>query len=150
MASHLEIPLDASNIARRLWMGACPPFDRDLPDFDLLVLCAHEIQPDQLGYRGRILRCPLPDGPLNTTQLHSAVAAAKGVASALTAGRRVLVTCAQGRNRSGLVTALALGMTTKASAATIIEAIRRRRRPDALTNPHFCAIIKRMIDRCPP
>ncbi len=147
--ANLEIPLDISNIDRRLWMGACPPFDRDLPEIDMLVLCAREIQPkaSEIAYRGQVLRCPLPDDRLTTDEMHAAVAAAKTVATARVAGRRVLITCMQGRNRSGLVTALSLGMTTRASPAQIIELIRKRRRHDALSNPHFCQIIERLVRR---
>ncbi len=147
MAAHKDQRLDASNVATRLWVGGKPPFDRDLPDFDLLVLCAQELQPGETAFHGRVLRCPLPDGPLDHQELARAVLSAKAVGDALLRGRRVLVTCAAGLNRSALVAALALARATKMTAAEIIGRIRQRRSSSALYNTHFQEIIRRIVRR---
>jgi protein-tyrosine phosphatase len=146
MAAHQE-RLDASNVATRLWVGGKPPFDRDLPDFDLLVLCAQELQPREIAFHGRVNRCPLPDGALDHQQLTHAVLTAKDVGDALLANRRVLVTCAMGLNRSALVAALAMARATRMTAAEIIGRIRQRRHATALYNTHFQDIIRRLIRR---
>lgn len=140
-----EPPLDASNVARRLWIGGCPPFERDLPQFDILVLCAEEIQPAHVAFHGIVVRCPIIDGKLDDWQTELALRTGKMVAGHLVAGRTVLVTCAMGLNRSALVTGLGLGLVTKMSATTIIDLIRARRSPDALGNHHFCSMLQRYV-----
>lgn len=147
LAGHQEQRIDASNVATRLWVGSRPPFDRDLPDFDLLVLCAQELQPSELAFHGRVLRCPIPDGVLDHQELTQAVLTAKEVGDALVAGQRVLVTCSMGLNRSALVAALALARATKMTADAIIGQVRQRRSPQALFNTHFQDVIKRLVRR---
>jgi protein-tyrosine phosphatase len=146
MDAHWE-RLDASSVATRLWVGSRPPFDRDLPGFDLLVLCAQEIQPREVAFHGRVLRCPLPDGALDHQELTRAVLTAKDVGDALLASRRVLVTCAMGLNRSALVAALAIARATRMTAAEIIDRIRQRRHATALHNTLFQDIIRRLVRR---
>lgn len=137
--------VDASNVSRNLWIGSAPPFDRDLPKIDTLVLCAQEIQPAFTAFHGTLLRCPIDDAELTSNELAMVMMASKRVASDLLQNRTVLVTCAQGRNRSALVAALALGQITRRSSAQIIELIRARRRRDCLTNPAFVTIIERFV-----
>ena len=139
--------LDASNITRRLWVGARPPFDRDLPDFDVLVLCAAEIQPerDRIAFSKAVVRAPIPDAVLDRHELSSAILAARRAARALASGQRVLVTCRAGLNRSALVASLALGLVTRIGPAEVSELMRDRRSPEALGNPHFCLLIHRFV-----
>lgn len=137
--------LDASSVARRLWIGAAPPFDRDLPDFDVLVLTALEHQPTEPAFHGVVVRCPLVDGPLAPPEITRALTCGKSVAKALADGRRVLVTCHAGRNRSALVAGLGLGLVTRMTADQIVELIRARRRQDALSNPYFVKILKTYV-----
>lgn len=137
--------VDASNITKNLWIGAAPPLDRDIPSIDTLVLCAMEIQPTVMAFHGAIVRCPLDDAELAMQSIATSIVAAKRVASDLMAHKRVLVTCAQGRNRSALVAGLALGMVTRRTPAQIVELIRSRRRRDCLSNPHFVRYLERYI-----
>lgn len=137
--------LDCSNVARRLWVGAAPPFDRHLPEFDTLVLCAQEIQPKVIAFRGTVLRYPIPDGELTPPQTRLALAAGRQVANALHGGKTVLVTCAMGINRSALVAGLALGLVTYLSADQIFILMKTRRHADCLHNKHFQAILARYI-----
>lgn len=51
---------------------------------------------------------PIPDGPLDGTQLAGVMRLAQAACDALEDGRRVLVRCYSGYNRSGLVLAHAL------------------------------------------
>ena len=136
------VVIDASNITRRLWIGGEPP-DCDLPDFDVLVLCAQEIQPrrPELKFHGLTIHCPLPDAQLGTDKIRIALMGGHRVAQELVAGNRVLVTCAMGRNRSALVAGFGMAKIYRLSPGTIIETIRRRRHPDCLSNPHFVQLL---------
>jgi protein-tyrosine phosphatase len=136
--------LDASNIMPRLWVGARPPADRDLPQFDVLVLCAAEYQPNPVAFHGQVLRCPIPDAPLTDHQVAHALMVARAVAAALAGGRRVLVTCVAGLNRAALVAALALALATRMGADELVQLMRERRGRDALFNPNFRSVIQRV------
>lgn len=151
-----EVSLDASSVAPRLWVGGVPPFDVDLPKIDVLVLCARELQPpaNEIAFHGRTFHCPLPDDELTSDELQRAVSTSANVADALVKGKRVLVTCAQGINRSALVASLSLGRITRLTSQQLIDLMRRRRRPDCLYNEHFQGILHRFIGngrlRLPP
>jgi protein-tyrosine phosphatase len=79
---------------------------------------------------------PIPDGPLDGTQLAGVIRLAQAAGDALDAGRRVLVRCYSGYNRSGLVVAHALACRGH-SADEAIRLIRARRSPWALHNDLF-------------
>jgi protein-tyrosine phosphatase len=145
LAASQEHAMDASRVANRLWVGAAPPLDRDLPSFDVVVLCAAEIQPERMAFHGTVIRAPIPDATLDNAELTRALLASKAVGDALLAGRRVLVTCAQGLNRSALVASLALGRITRMSAQDLILTMRLRRHPQALFNQHFQEILRRIV-----
>ncbi|WP_330459801.1 dual specificity protein phosphatase family protein [Streptomyces sp. NBC_00820] len=84
---------------------------------------------------------PIPDGPLDGTQLAGVIRLARAAGEALDAGRSVLVRCHHGYNRSGLVVAHALvrrGRTTEEA----IQLIRARRSPWALHNPLFVEYLR--------
>lgn len=142
LAADSERALDASNISTRLWVGGAPPFDRDLPEFDMLVLCAAELQPDRIAFHGTVVRCPIPDAALSAHDAMRVAVSSRLVAEAISGGRRVLVTCHAGLNRSALVAALALAKLTTMSAAEIIRLIRTNRHPHALHNRHFQSIVR--------
>ncbi|OLT14136.1 protein phosphatase [Actinomadura sp. CNU-125] len=82
-------------------------------------------------------RCAeVPDGPLSAEQIESVCRAAESVVAAVRDGRRVLVRCHSGYNRSGLVVAQALvdlGYTTEDA----IFLVRHRRSKWALNNALF-------------
>lgn len=137
---------DASNVAPKLWVGAKPPLDRSYPGVDMIVLCAAEYQPRSFPhFQKTIVHCPLIDDALDPTQRTWAIGAGHKVAVALRAQQRVLVTCMQGRNRSALVAALALGQITRASSQQIVELIREKRMQTCLTNPHFVEYLERFV-----
>jgi protein-tyrosine phosphatase len=79
---------------------------------------------------------PIPDGPLDGTQLAGVMRLAQSACEALDEGRQVLVRCYHGYNRSGLVVAHALVRAGRAPE-DVIRLIRSRRSPWALHNELF-------------
>jgi hypothetical protein len=137
--------LDASQVSTRLWVGGKPPFDRDLPDFDMLVLCAQELQPERVAFHGRAVRCPIPDARLEPRQIARVLMTSRAVAESLSAGQRILVTCSAGINRAALVASLALARVTRMSADDLVTLVRRTRGQQALCNQHFREIIANLV-----
>ncbi|MET7382061.1 dual specificity protein phosphatase family protein [Streptomyces sp. NPDC005526] len=84
---------------------------------------------------------PIPDGPLDGTQLAGVIRLARAACDALDDGRRVLVRCYHGYNRSGLVVAHAL-IRRGRSADEAIRLVRARRSPWALHNDLFVAYLR--------
>jgi protein-tyrosine phosphatase len=119
-----------------LAQGSAPPPGVRIP-FDVIVLAAMEYQPDLPGYE--VLHVPLDDGPPPSPRERAHIREnAKRIARRVRAGKRVLVTCWQGRNRSGVLAGLALvelGLPGN-RAARRIQRIR-----NGLTNPHFLAMV---------
>ncbi|MEU7426682.1 dual specificity protein phosphatase family protein [Streptomyces sp. NPDC048362] len=84
---------------------------------------------------------PIPDGPLDGTQLAGVMRLARAVDESLDAGRRVLVRCHHGYNRSGLVIGHALTRRGH-SAEEAIRLIRARRSAWALHNELFVEYLR--------
>lgn len=125
-------------VAPRLWQGSAPDPTKPYPEFDVIVLAAKEAQPMLQKFRGRVIRAPFSDARYPTeTERRIAIRAARVVAKELKKGNKVLVTCAQGLNRSGLIVGLALRMASKYDVEEIIRRIRAARGNWALTNPSF-------------
>ncbi|MFF2542134.1 protein phosphatase [Kitasatospora sp. NPDC058063] len=78
----------------------------------------------------------VPDAPLSPGQLLAVQEAAELTEAAVRRGRRTLVRCHSGYNRSGLVVAQALiGLGHESGEA--VRLVRERRSPWALNNPVF-------------
>lgn len=109
----------------------------DYGDYDLVVSAEAYPNPARvMGYKGIFIHLPLEDrdGEFN----EDAVQMVGGiVAVSREAGKRVLVHCTAGLNRSGLIVATAL-MASGMSADKAIELIRLRRDTWALCNESFC------------
>lgn len=111
------------------------------PTFNCLVLCAFERQPPNYVYPDVVvLRAPIDDSLLTHAEAKIASEVAKNVALRIRHGQKVLVTCAMGRNRSGLVSGLTL-ITLGFSAEQAIRRVRRAR-VNALSNPSFTAYLR--------
>ena len=91
------------------------------------------------------MRCPIPDGVLDNQQVVRVLVCARAVADALAARRRVLVTCAAGRNRSALVASMALARLTRMGAEDLVRLMRAKRDPQALSNPYFRELLARIV-----
>lgn len=119
--------MDASQVARNLFVGSAPA--PGLQGFDVIVLCAQDYQPPARAYPGTLVEhCPFDDREsLSSRELSVPVQAARKVAQHLAAGRKVLVTCRMGRNRSALVATLALHLWSGRSGRACVEQVRKHR-----------------------
>ncbi len=137
-----------SEIVPGLWMGGHqylgrsgePEFAVVHDEFDLVLtllrLPGHGPDP---GVEHHVWA--IPDGPLDGTQLAGVMRLSRTAAEALDEGRRVLVRCFHGYNRSGLVVADALVLAGHA-ADDAIRLIRARRSPWALHNELFVEYLR--------
>jgi len=126
--------------------------------FDVLVLTATEHQKSSVYYPDvRVIHAPNDDSserPLTQHKLQSAARAAVQVAKAVRVGQKVLVTCAQGMNRSGFVTAMALHLLYGVSGDQAIRWVRAKRRNGydgyrPLSNGQFNEILRRLPAEAP-
>ena len=123
-------------LPRVLAQGSAPPPVIGIP-FDVIVLAAMEYQPPMPGYT--VMNVPLDDGPPPDRGTRLRIRrAAREIADRVRWGQRVLVTCWQGRNRSGVLAGLAL-VDLGVPPGHAIHRIRRLR--DGLTNVHFRAMV---------
>jgi protein-tyrosine phosphatase len=135
---HHETP-PASRIAPRLWQGSVYMLQAGiLEQFQVLVLCAREIQPTKLPRHLKVMRCPLVDEerPFTEREAENIMHTARRAARGLLLGRRTLITCAAGLNRSGVVTATTLHMLTGKPGFECVKIVRRQRQ-GALFNRAF-------------
>ena len=144
--------LDANEIVPGLWQGSFPMPGNQVKDkgFTHLVLCARELQPPANLYPGvQVIHAPNDDSPiygsLGEVELKTAVRAARRATEALKDGGRVLVTCAAGANRSGLVNGITLHLLYGWSGRKAIDQIRRKRKLQdgypPLSNDEFVAAL---------
>ena len=126
-----------------LWQGGYPPVDSGYlrrEGFDVVVLAAEEFQPQaaRFGPGIAVIHAPNYDAPLESGgDISRAVEASREVARAIRNGKKVLVTCAAGLNRSGLITALSILRLTRLPGEKVIAAIRKARGPWAMSNEDF-------------
>ncbi len=157
------IKIDGSSFAHEvlngLWIGSAPPIasahenSNQKPlayQFDTLVLCAQEYQLDPALFSvPEVLYAPMDDAfePISKQTAGTALKAARAVVQRLADDQRVLVTCLAGRNRSGMVCALALMLGPPGLAAgEAIELVRAARGPNALANPHFVRFLQSLAE----
>lgn len=135
--------MNANKVKGLLWVGGkFSPLLR-LRGFDMVVLCANELQYRLPNFKGKVIHAGFDDSPDFTRQeKRVAYEAGQRVAYALSRGQKVLVTCHMGWNRSGLVAGLALKKVTDYSPHQIIHLIRKARGPDAMSNPVFVRFLK--------
>lgn len=142
----------ASKIAPGLWQGGYPvdPQDARQAGFSTIVLCAKELQmsgpDDEALFEGlRVINAPLDDrdGSPSRDEVPIAVEAANRVVEDMKAGKHVLVTCAQGRNRSGLVCALVLISWFGIDGREAVKRVKAAR-PKTLTNPTIAEFLEKV------
>lgn len=148
-----EITLNADPVAKNLWVGGVPTDPEEVSNrFDALVLAAREFQqvfPVHKYPKVHVIHAPMFDDKPSREEIVEALKAALAVYEHNKAGRKVLVTCAQGVNRSSLIAALAMVISGK-SADKAIGMIRKNRHPTTgskpLFNEHFVKLIQEVDD----
>lgn len=139
--------IDADRIYPGLYQGSVPPAGPHVAraGFDLVVLAATRAEyryfygqePDAHLFPGAHVHvADLDDADLTQEELTRARSAARAVARVLRNRGTVLCSCMQGRNRSGLISALSIHSLTKASGRACVQQIQRSR-PGALMNQSF-------------
>jgi len=133
--------LDVNQICERLYQGSLPPFGDELAKrgFEVLVLCADENQHDELYTNIQVILAPGKDDACVNRMMRylpTWMLAAQRVAQLLETGKKVLVTCMAGLNRSGMVTAMALYLHTGWSGEKCVAHIQSKRQM-ALYNETF-------------
>jgi hypothetical protein len=133
--------IDAHRITRGIFQGSMPFKGPSLAKagFGTLVLAAEEYQPSGRDFPGvKVIHAPLDDHPnqLSADEWAIILRAARFSSSEALRDRRVLITCAMGFNRSGIITAVTLSMATGCSGTEAVQRIRERR-PGALRNLSF-------------
>jgi hypothetical protein len=150
-------PSDYSRILPRLYVGRAPlPGIAVAPGIRTVVLCAREIQPpDEViwkSYPGvHIIRCPLRDIERDFTPAEARLVAVtvRLIKKDIDQGRVVLVTCAQGLNRSPLLAAIAIKQYYGLGPLQTVSLIRQKRDPECLFNRRFLAYAMRQTVRLP-
>lgn len=133
--------IDATRIVHNLWQGSFPAAGGELAGegFKVAVFCAQEFQPRRADYPGLdlLLRCGFDDAdrPPTLDEVDKIERAAKDAVRLAISGNKVLISCAAGRNRSGVVMARALTLIGFPARQAIVRV--QTLRKDALTNQHF-------------
>jgi protein-tyrosine phosphatase len=136
----------AHKILEGLFQGGFPPAGDGLKKagIDVLVLCALEHQNASMYPGLEVILAPGDDDrrPHRLLQfIDGWKSAAHQVAVHVRSGKKVLITCMQGLNRSGMVTALALRELTGLSGKEIVALVQKRR-SNALFNDTFARYIE--------
>jgi protein-tyrosine phosphatase len=125
-----------------LWIGGARWGNPPAGAFDVVVSLtpAHEADV-RIPKPAHHLRWPLHDEEqeVDPEQLARLVAQ---VVQWVRQGKRVLVRCFAGLNRSGLVVGCALAELTGLDGPTVIRALRNQRSPIVLINPSFARIVE--------
>ena len=144
-----------SEILPGLWQGGTHDFDtlefpKQYPiwnqkkDFDCVATLYAVAHPVGWGISER--RFGFPDSALDENNLPDIHAMVDWVYDEWKSGKKVLVRCQAGWNRSGLVTALAL-MKDGHKAKAAIDLIRARRSPHALSNTYFVRYLENLTSK---
>ena len=144
--TYLSLKPDFDPIIQNLYQGAAPPYGETVAKlgFDTLVLCANENQHKDLYPGVEVVLAPGDDDARVNRMMRDLPTwqhAAQIVAERVASGKKVLVTCVAGLNRSGMVTALALRQITGWSGEDIVEHIQASREM-ALCNDTFADYIR--------
>lgn len=145
--------LDADKIIGGLYVGSEPdPGTEVSQHFDAVVLCAREYQPPARYFPGvTVVHAPFHDGSHFSTKEKRVVEEVSiWVREALNKGKRVLVTCHAGYNRSVLIASMALMLPGEGPTPSCLEGprvvnlMRAKRSPKALMNPFFEGIVRNL------
>lgn len=110
-----------------------------IAEFDSVVTMYQYANP--VGWFVKEMRYCIYDAKMDTIDLDDLFATARWAYNEWAEGKRVLIRCQAGWNRSGLITALVL-MLDGVPAAEAIDLIRKQRSPHALCNPDFVEFLE--------
>lgn len=143
----LGFNLEADEIIPNLWQGSFPRLLSAIEaGFDMVVLCAEERlkgrPPNEYTQNGLyVVEAPFLDtGYPTDEELKIAHWAADKVIRAVKAGKKVLVTCQAGLNRSGLVNAIAIRTLRGITGGEAVMVVKGRR-DMALCNTSFATYV---------
>lgn len=132
---------EATRLIPGFYIGSAPSRNAG---FSYIVLCAKEYQPNpKIFAPAKVRRIPLSDveEPLAPPVRHALDLHTRSIAEAWARDHRVLVTCIMGRNRSALVSALALSKIVDCHPREAAVHVRETRIDPlgvpALENTHF-------------
>lgn len=133
--------LDANEVFPLLHQGSVPPEGDTLQRrrFAMLVLSAAEHQPPASRFPGvHVIHCPLNDHPggLRPEEVKAWRTASEKVLRAICDGKKVLVTCYAGLNRSGVINARVI-MRKGFEVEQAVSFVRMGRGEAALSNSAF-------------
>lgn len=141
--------LDADPIWPLLYQGSASSDGQLLVKmgFWAVVLCAKEFQPSANHFpRMRVVYAPFDDvTKLSEEEIAIAISAAKEVASLVSSGKKTLVTCRMGLNRSGLVCALAIYFMTGSQGDFCLKRVQSKRL-GSLLNPGFQELLLQLCN----
>ena len=141
--------MNADQVSKNLWVGGLPT-DHAAVDknFDVLVLAAKQFQdvfPVHKFPNTKVIHAPMEDAKPSQAEKAIALKAGLEVLEHNRNGKKVLVTCAAGVNRSALIAGLAM-VIGGVEAEKAIKRIRTRRHPASgatpLFNKHFVKVLK--------
>ena len=133
---------DWDEIYTNLYQGGAPTQMDELrrDKFDVIVFCATDFQPSANAYFPTdCIFCPFKDndaGP-SPAKLKEIYELADKISMMIMGGKKVLITCAAGLNRSGLLTALVINKLTGWGGAACINLVRSKRRIVAGMSPLY-------------
>lgn len=135
------IQADATEILPGLWQGDQFSGAAAVAEgFDMNVnLTPHTTNASMPALPANYIVWPISDGPL--PDIERAFLIARRIAAAVMDNKRVMVHCAAGLNRSGLVMALAVREILRISGKDALELVRSRRE-GALFNENFAAYLR--------
>jgi len=148
--------VEATELIPGLFIGSTPPVGSDLAHegIDTVVLCALEYQPSSQNFPGlrSVIHAPLDDSQITPAERDTALLAAMETADRYLRGEQILITCMQGRNRSGLVAALTIALIWCVPPIVAARHVRKTRVAPggfpALTNPSFVAFLSKLGPLC--
>jgi len=128
-------------LSDQLYMGGMSAFvymDIDNIEYDLWIQCSKEFTDSDTLSNVRRINIPLDDDLVSGQEKKIEDAALRALA-VIALGRRVLISCTEGRNRSGVVTARVLQLLGYKNP---IELLREKRHYSVLTNSSFETYIR--------
>lgn len=127
-----------------LWIGGCWRGDPPPGAFDVVLTLIPAGEADTRVPKPTLhVRWPLRDhGDDHGVDPGDLAQVVTRVVGWVREGKRVLVRCYAGINRSGLVVGCALAELTGLDGRTVVRALREQRSPIVLINPTFAAIVE--------